>query len=62
MLSFIWRSNLEFSSNCSLARMVKCLRPCPALLGLGLGLGLGLQLGLWVRVSVRGMVRVRVMG
>jgi len=52
MCSFIWCIDLEFSSNCSMARIVKCFRPCPAwlVLGLtvrvGLGLGLGLELGL----------------
>jgi len=46
----IWYIDLEFSSNCSMARIVKCFSPCPAWLVFGL------------RVRVRGKFRVRVMG
>ena len=58
VLSFVWRIDLEFSSNCSMARIVKCFRPCPA------WLGLGLKVRVKVRVRVRLRVRftVRVMG
>ena len=56
MLSFIWRIDLEFSSNCSMARIVKCFRPCPA------SLGLGLRVRVRVRVRVKVSFRVRVTG
>jgi len=52
VLSFIWRIDLEFSSNCSMARIVKCFRPCLAWLGLGLGLGLQLATGLGVGLAL----------
>jgi len=50
MLSFVWRIDLEFSSNCSMARIVKCFRPCPVWLGLALRVRVRVRfsLGLWV--------------